>query len=705
MRSLHRAPGRRRGLTGAAITLILSVSVLSAQAATVHPLLRSWAAKGDPSRSVSIWVFFADRGFRSESEHRAALACAQGRIGEAALARRARVGASLADDADLPVARAYRDALARFGVIRHESRWLNAVSLAVALGKIDEISRLPFVSDIRPVARGRRSGLGPEYAPDGRLLERPDPTRVQGPPREPRDQFYGPSYDQLDEIRVIEPHAMGYSGARVILMMLDTGFRKDHQAFAASRILAEHDYVFGDGNTQNEPADDPSQHWHGTATWSTCGGFAPGSIIGPAYRATFILAKTEDIRSEFPIEEDNYVAALEWGDSLGVMVTSASLIYLGFDDGTSWTYEQLDGDTAPITRAIDRAAARGILCVNAMGNMGPDPGTLGEPADADTMLACGAVSSENSIANFSSRGPTVDQRTKPEVVARGVDTWCADASGTDTYTTASGTSLSTPLVGGACAVVQEAHPEWSAFRARAALMMTADRANHPDNDYGSGRIDVWAAIHNALIVVPIPFSLVSPADSESLADACPTFLWDRSRDVQGGSIAYELWIDEQSDFGTPIVYADLSDTTFTVSNPLAARTTYYWRVVAEEPHGYRRLSREDWRFQTPEASGVADLSVAGGGWRLESAPNPWRPGSALRWYAPPGSYRREARLTILDPTGRRLVRERVIVSREGWNEWRWNPYMVEGGNLPSGVYLAMLETSGHTAMTRIVFVR
>ncbi len=694
----HRVIGR------VALLWILALVLPSVVGATsIHPALSALMEEGPDGRTVPVWVFFTDHGFRLESERQAALSFAQQRITDAALARRARTGRTLADRFDLDPSSEYVASVARFGRIRHRSCWLNGVSADVRLGDIRRIASLPFVSEIRPVAKGRRSTVGPRSGPDGRLLEQPLPgSRYAAIPREKRDDLYGPSFDQLDEIGIIEAHDAGYLGARVRLMMLDTGFRKDHDAFRETDLLAEHDYVFGDGNTQDETEDDPGAHWHGTATWGTCGGYAPGALIGPAYRATFILAKSEDVRSELPIEEDNYVAALEWGDSLGVMVTSASLTYMLFEDGSGWTYEELDGDTAPITRAIDRAAERGILCVNAMGNRGPEPGTLQEPADADTMLACGAVNADGEIAGFSSRGPRVDGMIKPEVVARGVDTRCADANDPHGYASTNGTSLSTPLVSGGAAVVMEAHPEWSIWEVREALLTTAQRWSDPNNDYGYGRIDVWAAIQYGPIIVPVPFDLVSPSSDGPVSEPSPTFVWNRSSDPQGGEIRYELWIDEEEMFDSPIIYADLIDTSLTISHSLEPDTTYYWRVLAEEPDGYHRLCRADYSFDTLVPTGPEDLPLARDGWRLEVAPNPWQPSSVMRFYAPPGSEKQEVHLTILDPSGRRISRRSIEVNSVGWNEWSWVPLGREGRRLPAGVYLALLETPGQAARTKIV---
>ncbi|MFH0931535.1 MAG: S8 family serine peptidase, partial [Candidatus Zixiibacteriota bacterium] len=315
---------------------------------------------------------------------------------------------------------------------------------------------------------------------------------------------YGPSYDQLQQINVPAVHTLGYNGQGVLVCMMDTGFIKDHiafkSAFSEGRVLAEYDFINHDTNTQNEPGQDATtQHYHGTYTWSALGGEVDGQLYGPAYKANFILAKTEYVPTETRIEEDNWVAGMEWADSIGADVISSSLGYLDFDDGFFYTRLQLDGNTAVTTIAADIAASLGIVVCNAMGNGGPGDTTLVTPADADTILACGAVYSSGTIASFSSRGPTGDGRIKPEVVARGVSTYCASASDTNVFTYASGTSLSTPLVGGCAAVLLSAHPDWVPWKIREALMYTANNALTPNNTYGWGLVNLLAAVQYSFI--------------------------------------------------------------------------------------------------------------------------------------------------------------------------------------------------------------
>jgi len=239
---------------------------------------------------------------------------------------------------------------------------------------------------------------------------------------------------------------------------------------------------------------DNSQRWHGTAVFSTVGGFVDDVLVGSAYGAQFALAKTEIKAEEIQIEEDYWVAGVEWADSVGADVVSSSLGYTEWDDGTGYTYEDMDGNTTFCTRAADLAVSKGVVVLNAAGNeRGPWPAWnyIIAPADGDSVIAVGAVDLEGDIASFSSAGPTYDGRIKPDVVACGVGTYCVTSSGG--YDRLNGTSLSTPLAAGVCALLLEANPEWNPIQVREALWRTASQADNPDNLMGYGIVNAAKA--------------------------------------------------------------------------------------------------------------------------------------------------------------------------------------------------------------------
>jgi subtilisin family serine protease len=366
--------------------------------------------------------------------------------------------------------------------VRVVSRWLNAVSVEAEPAALERIRALPFVASVRPVAS----------RPAGRRLAepvQPAPQREAPSPEDLRTLSYGDCSSQILPIQVDQLHDAGLSGAGVLVCILDTGFLRTHDCLDSVQVVAEHDFVQGDGVTSNQPGDEPGQHNHGTYVLSLLGGWDPGHLIGPAYGATFALGKTETIASETSVEEDWWAAGAEWADSLGADVLSSSL---GYKDW--YTYADLDGNTAVVTIAADLAVANGIAVFNSAGNEGDDDWFhVIAPADGDSVVAVGAVDSLGAIASFSSHGPTADGRTKPDVCAMGKGNLVALPSDDHGYGRGSGTSFSNPLVAGVAALLLQAHPSWTPVQLREALRTTATRAGSPDNTYGWGVVQAAAA--------------------------------------------------------------------------------------------------------------------------------------------------------------------------------------------------------------------
>lgn len=472
----------------------------------------------DGSQTGRVWVFFTDKGVLDQASFDAR--AAEVTLTDKVIARRKKTGKQAIVFADLPPVPNYIDQVVSLGgKLRRVSRWLNAASFELSLNRLDAIASLQFVARIEPMLTFKRENATVQLS----RHESMEPSVAS-----PDALNYGPSQGQLDQINVPVVHDQGLHGEGVTLAIFDTGYRKSHEAFAnhysEGRVLAEWDFVFDDGETANEPEDWTSQWNHGTLIWSTSGGLADGHVYGPAYKANFLLAKTEDVRSETQVEEDNWVAALEWADTLGADVITTSL---GYSDW--YTYEDMDGATATTTIAANTCASLGIVLCNSMGNSGPSAGTLSAPADAHNILACGAVYSSGTIASFSSRGPTYEGRTKPEVCAQGVATACATSTSDNSYGTASGTSLSTPLVAGVACLMVQAHPEFPPELIRQAMMETADNAATPNNTYGWGIIDAlastgWGADFTADVQVgTIPLS-VQFSTSTTLSPTA--WVWD-----------------------------------------------------------------------------------------------------------------------------------------------------------------------------------
>ena len=463
-----------------AILLIAALILLVSTASLPVP-----DPSGRGGRGGRWWVFFKDKGPDAGIGSPAMLK-AESSLTPSARERRLSVAGSLAlDERDLAVRPEYLAALKAAGArVRGSSRWLNAASVYATPAQLEAISQMPFVKRIKPVAVFRREQV--------ELVE-PSVVDASAPPlRAPAADpgYYNRTYDQLQQINIPAVHDLGFTGAGVIICMLDTGFNLAHEAFLELDVIAERDFIQGDSVTSNQPGDHPSQHNHGTLTMSTIGGFMPGEFVGGAPDAQFALAKTEIYDQEIMIEEDYYVMGLEWAESLGARVVSSSLGYLDW-----YTYADMDGETAVTTNAVDIAASKGITVVTAMGNeRATSWHYLIAPADADTVIAVGAVRSDGEPTSFSSVGPTFDGRMKPDVVARGFQTAAVSPLDSTGYTQASGTSLSTPLVAAAAVLLAQAHPDWGPVQIRQALRLSADQAFEPDTLRGWGLPDVLAAL-------------------------------------------------------------------------------------------------------------------------------------------------------------------------------------------------------------------
>ncbi len=392
--------------------------------------------------------------------------------------------------------------------VRRISRWLRAASVRMSAGQARELALDPRVRAVRPVARLIRdraqASIESVEAPSDRPGGRPsmggeDPASLRG-------ADYGPAFDQLEMIGATDLHSLGYSGAGVMVALFDGGFYKEHASLSGLDLLAERDFVHDDDETQYDPGDpddSPYSNDHGTYTWSALGGYAPGKLIGAAYAASFVLAKTEDVSREVHLEEDNYIAALEWADSLGVEIISTSLGYRQFDNGDFYSDGELDGATIPISIAADIAAERGMLVVTAMGNEGPGESSIVAPADGKRVCGVGAVDRLGRVALFSGRGPTGDGRVKPDLCAMGVGTHCAQAASPNVYGRVNGTSLSTPLIAGLAAQLLEARPDWGPDSLLHSLRRTASMSANPTNASGWGIANGLAAlgIETARLVV------------------------------------------------------------------------------------------------------------------------------------------------------------------------------------------------------------
>ena len=442
---------------------MLTPIALLASGLLLHtPPSATLSGAGKQEVTEPVWVFFQDT--RAEPTD-----ASQTVLTARALNRRSlrRTLPGLFDRMDVALDPRLAQSVASTGAtVRNESRWLHAVSANATQAQICALQELPGVVRVEPVRRGRAAWQDEEVTPiqhHSMLV--------------PAD--YGLSMDQLAQINLIKLHQYGFTGAGMVIGVLDSGFHRVHQAFFSAehplQVIAEYDFVKHDPNTDIEGIDDPSQHNHGTMILGTMAGYMPGTYIGGAFEAQFVLCKTEDVPTETPVEEDNYVAGLEFIEMHGADLSTSSLGYIDW-----YSQSDLDGATATTTVAVNIANANGLVTLTAAGNQGHDsnPATseLMAPGDAPLMLTCGSCRSNGQISSFSSDGPTADGRVKPEILARGSSTNTIDPNGTNTWVAASGTSLSTPLLAGAVACILQARPDFTLAQIRSALFATASRS-------------------------------------------------------------------------------------------------------------------------------------------------------------------------------------------------------------------------------------
>jgi len=410
------------------------------------------------------------------------------------LARRNRYTIAI-DQTDLPVNPAYIDSIRLAGnvTILSISKWLNQVCiLTTDTAAFNRINRFTFVAASMPVAARQQSLQSPAKKwMDTPLL--PLPTLPAMAQLTTGLYNYGAAAPQADLHQVSFLHNLGFSGQGMQLAVMDAGFFKYNTlpTFDSVRInnqiLGTWDFVANEERVDEDNA-------HGMYCFSTMAANLPGSFVGTVPKASFYLYRTEDVSSEYPIEEHFWVAAAEKADSLGVDVFSVSLGYNYFDNPIfNYTYAQLDGNKAALSRAADLAAKKGILVVAAVGNEGAANWKyLTVPADADSILAVGAVNANRQVAAFSSYGPSADGQVKPDVAALGENAVIANAiNGAPTYS--NGTSFACPVMAGIVTCLWQAFPEVNNMTIIEQLRRSSDRFTTPDNRTGYGIPDAKKA--------------------------------------------------------------------------------------------------------------------------------------------------------------------------------------------------------------------
>ena len=388
------------------------------------------------------------------------------------------------DSTDLNVSKVYLDSIKNAGKVEiiNTSKWLNQVLISTTdEGAIFKIGQFPFVKKRIPISNLFSKNITEKIGENIQsVLNKEETTEVV-------ENFinYGNTSTQIKIHEGEFLHKKGYQGNGMKIAIFDGGFLdyKTNIAFDSLRrngqIKIIWDFVAGDSSVNED-------NFHGAYCLSILAANLPGTYVGTAPQASYYLFRTEDVGSEYPIEEFYWIAAAEMADSIGIDMISSSLGYSTFDDPSlDHSYENLNGKTTLITRAATIAAQKGILVMTSAGNEGASEWKyISAPADAEGVLSVGAVNINKEIADFSSYGPSYDGRIKPEIASVGWNTYVINTLGR--VIRSNGTSYSTPNIAGLIACLWQAFPEFSSKEIIEVVKKSADRFSTPDVRTGYG---------------------------------------------------------------------------------------------------------------------------------------------------------------------------------------------------------------------------
>ncbi len=381
---------------------------------------------------------------------------------------------------DLPITSSYKAFISNQGIeVFEHSKWFNGIIIKSTPNEAEQLISLPFVASVTYLApqnyAGRRSSNQEELA----VSDAPTDTLFQN-----------------EILNVREMHSQGYLGKGMNIAVFDGGFRNvsSLSAFAhlyeQNKLTYTYDFVSKSSNVYQYSD-------HGTRVLSLMTAEIPNSYQGIAPDANYMLFVTENVPSEYRIEEYYWLIAAERADSAGVDIINTSLGYNTFDDPQmNYTKEDMDGNTTVVVRAAHIASEKGIVVVASAGNEGNKAWSIiTSPADVRDGLAVGSIQTDYGRSGFSSLGYSADGRIKPDVVAMGSSAFLINESGA--IIRGSGTSFSTPQVAGLMAGVWQAYPEFTAMELLNAVRNSSSNAVTPNNEIGYG-IPSFIAINNYL---------------------------------------------------------------------------------------------------------------------------------------------------------------------------------------------------------------
>ena len=450
-----------------------------------------------------------------------------GYLSQRAIERRTRYNIPI-DSTDLPATPSYVTQIDNVAAVTvlNVSKWHNAVSIQTTdPNAITTINALPFVQTVFPIA-ARSQGTIEKFV----NTEQPYIPPAQRATQVMSDYFnYGTgSFNEINLHQGQLLHNIGLRGQGMLIAMLDVGYLNYNTYDAMDSIIANNQVLdTWDFYSKNATVfDDPS---HGMQCLSIIAANIPGTFIGKAPKASFLLYRTEDGSSEYPVEEFNMVCGMERADSAGADIISASIGYSDFDDPSfNHVYADMNGNTTLAAVGADLAAKKGILFFNAAGNDGNGVWHyIITPADADSVVAVGAVNTSGMVWSGSSYGPSSDGQVKPDVASIG---WNAIVQGPgNTVTTGTGTSFACPNMAGLGTILWQGFREVNNMRIVRALREAGSISSAPNDRIGYGIPNMKTAFGSLLTEF---------ATSSSTINGCRITINWTSKDVR--AMKYEI---------------------------------------------------------------------------------------------------------------------------------------------------------------------
>ena len=411
-------------------------------------------------------------------------------LSQRAIQRRIKQNIAISES-DLPVSPYYTDSLKSLGLrIINKSKWFNSVLIetndTILLDTICKITFVDSVSLVKPSVQKKslRNKFTSEFCVD-----------------------IAKQTTQNNQLTMLNGHILheyGFRGEGKQIAVIDAGFIDADilPAFDSlwinNQILGQRDFVDGDNWVLDA-------HSHGMTILSILGGNVPNELTGSAPGADYWLLRSEDTGSEYRIEEENWISAAEFADSAGVDIINTSLGYSTFDDTLqNYTYKEMDGKTTRISKGAVMATSKGILVVVSAGNEGNKLWKyITSPADADNILAVGAVDTSGMLASFSSVGPSYDGRIKPDIAAQGVGTVAQGLCG---LIGCNGTSCSAPVISGLAACLWQANDQLSNIDIIEMIKQSSSQYQNPDTLIGYGLPNFANALSQ--IGADLPYSTI-----------------------------------------------------------------------------------------------------------------------------------------------------------------------------------------------------